>query len=95
MLIPTLFATQIGDAHFTVFRTVRSKSRLNFLFLPRGNYRDYILNNVNLIVWTAVVPIQVLQPHCVHFEPQRLCNEVPIWSTWREQGCRDLRQARS
>lgn len=38
------FTTQIGGEHFTVFRTAPSKSRLNFLSILRGNYRDYVLN---------------------------------------------------
>jgi hypothetical protein len=35
------YTTQIGGEHFTVFRTTKSKSRLNFLSLLRGNYQDY------------------------------------------------------
>lgn len=36
---------KIGGPNFTVFRTTPSKSRLNFLSLLRGNYRDYVLND--------------------------------------------------
>lgn len=37
--------THIGNTHFTVFRTTKTKSRLNFLSLLRGNYHDYVLND--------------------------------------------------
>jgi hypothetical protein len=37
--------TQIGGDHFTVFRTGRSKSRLNFLSLLRAGYEEYVINN--------------------------------------------------
>lgn len=36
------YTTQIGGEHFTVFRTMKSKSRLNFLSLLRGNYQNYV-----------------------------------------------------
>ncbi|NEI10376.1 hypothetical protein GUK34_37010, partial [Rhizobium leguminosarum] len=36
---------QIGGADFTVFRTTKSKSRLNFLSLLRGGYQDYVLGD--------------------------------------------------
>ena len=39
------YTTQIGSEHFTVFRTTKSKSRLNFLSLLRGNYRDCVLSD--------------------------------------------------
>jgi hypothetical protein len=39
------YTTQIGGEHFTAFRTTKSKSRLNFLSLLRGNYQDYVLND--------------------------------------------------
>jgi hypothetical protein len=38
------YTTHIGGEHFTVFRTMKTKSRLNFLALLRGNYTDYVLN---------------------------------------------------
>jgi hypothetical protein len=40
--------TQIGGARFCVFRTSRSKSRLNFLSLLRGGYEDYVVNEATL-----------------------------------------------
>src|SRR5690606_26962603 len=39
------YTTQIGGEHFTAFRTTSTKSRLNFLSLLRGSYRDYVLND--------------------------------------------------
>src|SRR5829696_3899018 len=40
--------TQIGGERFTVFRTSRSKSRLNFLSLLRGGCEDYVVNEAAL-----------------------------------------------
>lgn len=40
--------TQIGGERFTVFRTSRSKSRLNFLTLLRDGCEDYVVNEATL-----------------------------------------------
>ncbi|WP_246812105.1 transposase [Microvirga sp.] len=40
--------TQIGGERFCVFRTSRSKSRLNFLTLLRGGCEDYVVNEATL-----------------------------------------------
>jgi regulator of replication initiation timing len=40
--------TQIGGERFTVFRTGRSKSRLNFLSLLRAGGEDYVVNEAAL-----------------------------------------------
>ncbi|WP_114948825.1 IS66 family transposase, partial [Microvirga calopogonii] len=40
--------TQIGGERFCVFRTSRSKSRLNFLTLLRGGCEDYVANEAAL-----------------------------------------------
>ncbi len=40
--------TQIGSERFCVFRTSRSKSRLNFLTLLRGDCEDYVVNEAAL-----------------------------------------------
>ena len=40
--------TQIGGSRFSVFRTGRSKSRLNFLSLLRAGQEDYIINDAAL-----------------------------------------------
>jgi hypothetical protein len=39
------FCTQIGNDWFTRFATRSSKSRLNFLDLPRAGHTDYVLND--------------------------------------------------
>jgi hypothetical protein len=40
--------TQIGGERFTVIRTWRSKSRLNFLSLLRAGRKDYVFNEATL-----------------------------------------------
>src|SRR5919107_450292 len=40
--------TQIGVERYCVFRTSRSKSRLNFLSLLRGGCEDYVVNEATL-----------------------------------------------
>ncbi|MET3615846.1 hypothetical protein ABID16_004193 [Rhizobium aquaticum] len=40
--------TQIGGEHFSAFRTTPSKTRLNFLWILRGHYCDYALNQAAL-----------------------------------------------
>jgi hypothetical protein len=40
--------TQIGGERFCVFRTSRSKSRLNFLSLLRASCEDYVVNEAAL-----------------------------------------------
>jgi hypothetical protein len=40
--------TQIGGSRFSVFRTGRSKSQLNFLSLLRSGCKDYIINDAAL-----------------------------------------------
>jgi hypothetical protein len=40
--------TQIGGERFTVFRTSRSKSRLNFLSLLRAGREEYVVNEATL-----------------------------------------------
>lgn len=40
--------THIGGERFTVFRTGRSKSRLNFLSLLRAGHEDYVINDAAL-----------------------------------------------
>ena len=40
--------TQIGGERFCVFRTGRSKSRLNFLSLLRAGCEDYVVNEAAL-----------------------------------------------
>src|SRR5918993_4536183 len=45
---PPPVTTQIGGERFTVFRTSRSKSRLNFLSLLRAGGEDYVVNDAAL-----------------------------------------------
>ena len=42
------FCTQIGNDSFTWFGTRTSKSRLNFLDLPRAGHSDYVVNDAAL-----------------------------------------------
>jgi hypothetical protein len=72
------YTTQIGSEHFTVFRTTKSKSRLNFLSLLRGNYQDYALNDTafDYLEGRRVDPGLVARLRA--FEPQRFCNQVPF-----------------
>src|SRR5918911_1587821 len=38
------FCTQLGNDHFAAFVTTASKSRLNFLEVPRAGFADYVVN---------------------------------------------------
>ncbi|MBZ9603348.1 IS66 family transposase [Phyllobacterium chamaecytisi] len=72
------YTTQIGGQHFTVFRTTKSKSRLNFLSLLRGNYQDYVLNDAafDYLEDRRGDPSLIARLRTV--EPQRFCNQVPF-----------------
>ncbi|TWB12171.1 transposase IS66 family protein [Rhizobium sp. ERR 1071] len=72
------YTTQIGGEHFTVFRTTKSKSRLNFLSLLRGNYRDYVLSDAAFDYLEGRRADPDLAARLHSFEPQRFCNEVPF-----------------
>lgn len=72
------YTTQIGGEHFTVFRTTKSKSRLNFLSLLRGNYRDYVLNDAAFDYLEGRRADPGLAARLRSFAPQRFCNEVPF-----------------
>ncbi|SCB49638.1 hypothetical protein GA0061102_10775 [Rhizobium miluonense] len=76
------YTTQIGGEHFTVFRTTKSKSRLNFLSLLRGNYQDYVLNDVAFDYLESRRADPGLAAKLRIFEPQRFSNEVHFWSIW-------------
>lgn len=74
------YTTHIGGPNFTIFRTTKSKSRLNFLSLLRGNYQDYVLNDAAFDYLqqrrsdlAAIAGLRTL-------EPQRFCNQVPFMS---------------
>ncbi|WP_349963014.1 transposase [Rhizobium sp. ZPR3] len=70
--------TQIGGEYFTVFRTSASKSRLNFLSLLRGNYKDYVLNAAAFDYSAERRADPMLVARLRTIEPQRFCNEVPF-----------------
>ncbi|WP_425337535.1 IS66 family transposase [Rhizobium favelukesii] len=72
------YTTQIGSDHFTVFRTTKSKSRLNFLSLLRGNYRDYVLNDAAFEYLEERRGDPGLFARLRTFEPQGFCNQVPF-----------------
>jgi len=78
--------TQIGGERFTVFRTGRSKSRLNFLSLLRAGHEDYVINEAALaylrtqpvegavITRLAAHPDQVFSSHMEWLEHLLRCS---------------------
>jgi len=81
------YTTHIGGEHFTVFRTTKTKSRLNFLSLLRGNYQDYVLNDATsdyLKTRHGVDPTVIarLQTRT----PQRFSNQVPFLEHLAQKG---------
>jgi len=72
------YTTQIGGQHFTVFRTTKSKSRLNFLSLLRGNYQDYVLNDAAFDYLQGRRVDSGLVARLCAFEPQCFSNQVPF-----------------
>ncbi|WP_245459588.1 transposase [Rhizobium sp. CCGE531] len=72
------YTTQIGGEHFTVFRTTKSKSRLNFLSLLRGNYQDYVLNDAAFDYLEERRGDPGLVARLRTFELQGFCNQVPF-----------------
>jgi len=71
------YTTQIGGKHFSVFRTTKSKSRLNFLSLLRGSYQDYVLNGAAFDYLEGRRADPSLALGLRTLEPQRFCNQVP------------------
>ncbi|NTJ35891.1 transposase [Agrobacterium rhizogenes] len=72
------YTTHIGGPNFTVFRTTKSKSRLNFLSLLRGSYQDYVLNDAAFDYLKERRGDPVVVPGLRTFEPQHFCNQVPF-----------------
>ncbi|WP_234820192.1 MULTISPECIES: hypothetical protein [Sinorhizobium] len=70
--------TQIGAEHFTAFRTIASKSRLNFLSLLRGNHQDYVLNEAAFDYLDGRRADPVLVAKIRGHEPRRFCDQVPF-----------------
>lgn len=80
------YATHIGGPNFTVFRTTKSKSRLNFLSLLRGNYKDYVLNDAAFDYLEARHGCPPLPAELRCLEPQRFSNEVPFMAHLASKG---------
>lgn len=80
------YATHIGGPNFTVFRTTKSKSRLNFLSLLRGNYQDYVLNDAAFDYLKERRGEPVVSAGLRTFEPQRFCNQVPFIAHLADKG---------
>lgn len=72
------YTTHIGGPNFTIFRTTKSKSRLNFLSLLRGNYQDYVLNDAAFEFLQERRVDPVLLSRLWRREPQRFTNQVPF-----------------
>lgn len=80
------YATHIGGPNFTVFRTTKSKSRLNFLSLLRGNYQDYVLNDAAFDYLKERRGEPVVAAGLRTFESQRFCNQVPFMAHLADKG---------
>ena len=72
------YATHIGGPNFSVFRTTKSKSRLNFLSLLRGSYQDYVLNDAAFEYLEERRGGSPLTAGLRSFEPQHFSNQVPF-----------------
>ena len=80
------YATHIGGPNFTVFRTTKSKSRLNFLSLLRGNYQDYVLNDAAFDYLRERRGDPAMIAGLRTLEPQRFCNQVPFMAHLADKG---------
>lgn len=80
------YATHIGGPNFTVFRTAKSKSRLNFLSLLRGGYQDYVLNDAAFDYLKERRADAAITAGLRALEPQRFCNQVPFMAHLAEKG---------
>ncbi|NKK60598.1 transposase [Rhizobium leguminosarum bv. viciae] len=80
------YTTQIGGADFTVFRTTKSKSRLNFLSLLRGGYQDYVLGDAAFDYLKERRGNPPVVPGLRTFEPQHFCNQVPFMAHLADKG---------
>lgn len=70
--------THIGSDRFTVFRTGRTKSRLNFLSLLRAGHEDYIINDDALAYMRERgVEVQVIDKLAAH--PRKLFASQLEW----------------
>ncbi|MGV1768000.1 IS66 family transposase [Rhizobium rhizogenes] len=80
------YTTQIGGKHFTVFRTTKSKSRLNFLSLLRGNYQDYVLNDAAFDYLEERRADPALAAELRGVAPRHFCNQVPYMEYLARRG---------
>jgi regulator of replication initiation timing len=80
------YATHIGGPNFTVFRTTKSKSRLNFLSLLRGGYQDYVLNDAAFDYLKERRADAAITAGLRALEPQRFCNQVPFLAHLADKG---------
>jgi len=80
------YTTQIGGEHFTVFRTTKSKSRLNFLSLLRGNYQDYVLDDAAFGYLEDRRVDPALAAELRDVAPRHFCNQVPYMEYLARRG---------
>lgn len=80
------YATHIGGPNFTVFRTTKSKSRLNFLSLLRGGYQDYVLNDAAFDYLKERRADAAMTAGLHALEPQHFCNQVPFMAHLADKG---------
>lgn len=80
------YATHIGGPNFTVFRTTRSKSRLNFLSLLRGGYQDYVLNDAAFDYLKERRADAAMTAGLHALAPQHFCNQVPFMAHLADKG---------
>jgi hypothetical protein len=80
------YTTNIGGPNFTAFRTSKSKSRLNFLSLLRGNYQDYVLNDAAFDYLKERRGDPAIVAGLRTPEPQRFCNQVPFMTHLADKG---------
>jgi len=71
--------TQIGGERFTVFRTSRSKSRLNFLSLLRAGREDYVINEAALDYLRAQPVEAAVIARLAKLQGQVFCSQIEWW----------------
>jgi len=80
------YTTQIGGEHFCVFRTTKTKSRLNFLSLLTGNHADYVLNEAALNYLEEHGTDLALVARLRRGGPQHFADQVPFLEYLAHQG---------
>ena len=84
--IITVTPHNIGGPNLSVFRTTKSKSRLNFLSLLRGNYQDYVLNGAAFEYLEEHNGGSSLIAGLKSLETQHFCNQVPFTTHLASKG---------